>query len=74
MLFTYGDTVKKCEYEGCTGEDIQIEYTPELLKRIIKDFIDKDKKQPPARKPLLTKAYLRRLPNGEFSTFIGPVM
>jgi hypothetical protein len=70
QLFTYGETSKKCLYEGCNGFEISIVYDVTQLKRIVEDFINKDKKEIEMKtdKPQPT-FYLQHFPNGDSQGF-----
>ena len=51
QLFNYGDTVKVCQYEGCTGHRIEIVYNESLLRQVITDLQAEVKRLEPKREP-----------------------
>jgi hypothetical protein len=53
QLFEYGDVTKKCRYEKCDGYEWTIEYTNELLRKIIEDY----RKVEASRKPFKMRAF-----------------
>ncbi len=58
MFFVYGDRTANCIFERCNGGEFTIIYSEAVLKSVIQDFINKDKKD---QEILLNRKFPKRV-------------